>query len=116
MNNPRMQSLVRRIVGVTLLIVSLDHAATATQGSEPWESPAFSADPAVLFAAASSQAVPEGTEALVLIEEERQVFDAQGSKKYAWRIVYRVGTDAAVEGWSSIQAAWEPWHQERPVF
>src|SRR2546422_522949 len=45
-----------------------------------------------------------------------EVFDAKGRKNYAWRTVYRVGTDAAVEGWSSIQAAWEPWHQERPVF
>jgi len=100
----------------TSLIVSLGWAAAVTRADEPWEGPAFSADPAALFVAASSQAVPEGTEALVLIEEERQVFDAKGRKNYAWRTVYRVETDAAVEGWSSIQAAWEPWHQERPVF
>ncbi|HYM59270.1 MAG TPA: DUF3857 domain-containing protein [Thermoanaerobaculia bacterium] len=81
---------------------------------KPWDGAPFSSDPKVLLEAA--QAVPaKDDDVVVLLDEGHFVFDAQGRVTSTRRMVYRVVNEAGVEDWSSIEAPWSPWFQERPT-
>jgi Domain of Unknown Function with PDB structure (DUF3857) len=81
----------------------------------PRTAPHFTIDPRVLYAAASENTAPEGTNVAVLDDEESYSFDPSGRSLYTEYTVYKVLTQQGAEGWSSISVAWEPWHQERPL-
>ena len=51
---------------------------------------------------------------MVLLEEERVVLDSDSRITRSRRLVYRIGTGGP-EGWSTVEAAWRPQRQERPV-
>src|SRR5262249_7859138 len=37
-----------------------------------------------------------------------------GRRTSTWRYVFRIVTADGVDGWSSVNFSYEPWHQERP--
>jgi len=108
-------SVGKNVAKVVSIAWALFFASAALSATKPWDGPPFSADPAILLAAAQSQPVPDGAEVLVLLDEERVEFDLQGRSDYTERLVYRVVVQEGVEDWSSVAASWEPWHQERPT-
>jgi hypothetical protein len=80
-----------------------------------WSLPRFSDDAAALYKAASSFTAAAGSEVLVLDDEESYVFDNQGKSVHVRYILFKVLTQKGADGWSSISAEWEPWHEERPA-
>ena len=93
------------------------HAAgrsAAEAAAEPWEGAPFAADPAAIVRAAAKVEGEEGDDVVVLLTEADYVFDEAGRETYTQRVVYRVLTTGAQEGWSRVEESWEPWHQERP--
>ena len=101
-------------IRVVLLSAVLLLTVVAATAKEPWDGPAFSADPAAVIQAASAVAVEEGVDAVVLLEEEKYVFESDGRSVYTWRLIYRIMPPGGVQGWSMAQVLWEKWHQERP--
>jgi len=107
----RASSAVRR-PGLGVLAV-LSVLAGPAFAAEPWEGPAFSADPAALVRAAS--ALPDSGESIdVLLLETVRSFDEAGRETYTQRFVYRFTDAQAHESWSAVEHSWSPWHQERP--
>jgi tetratricopeptide (TPR) repeat protein len=82
--------------------------------SDPWDGPAFSSDPGVLLHAAAAVPVPEGAPVIILFDDRLILFDAEGRETETRRIVFRVATPAGARDWAALQAAWEPWHEQRP--
>lgn len=84
-------------------------------GQEPWDGPAFSAEPSAMMQAASKIPADAGVEAIVLLQEYHVVFDATGAARHTRRSVTKIVTKKGAESWSATQARWETWYQERPV-
>lgn len=107
----RAPSTVRRSFGALGVLAVLSLPAFA---AEPWEAPAFSADPAALLRAA--EALPATGEPIdVLLLETVRSFDEAGRETYTQRLVYRFTDGQAHESWSALEHSWSPWHQERPL-
>lgn len=110
-----MLSMLRRAVPVlaTLLVALSAKTVHATGG--PWDNPAFAADPAALFQAASALPdEPQGGIDMILLETVYS-FDDAGRQTYTQRMVYRFTDGTAHESWSTLEQSWAPWHQDRPV-
>ncbi|MBV9495490.1 MAG: DUF3857 domain-containing protein [Acidobacteria bacterium] len=83
------------------------------QQLQPWDAPAFAADPKALIAAA--EAVPAGDAAVVsLLDEAVHSFDAQGREHTVWRQMYRVVNESAIDDMGQVGAPWAPWYTTRP--
>src|SRR6266571_2350709 len=103
----------RSAIATASLSVFLFLSASAAQ-TTPWDAPAFSADPAALLEAASKIPVADRTDVEILLDDSRFVFDAQGRATTTNHLIYRVMTTAGVRNSSSVQADWEPWHEDHP--
>jgi tetratricopeptide (TPR) repeat protein len=79
----------------------------------PWNGAAFSADPKAMLAAAEKVAAGEAG-AVVLLDEAHYNFDAEGHAVSTRRLVARIIADSAVDDWSTVEAGWSPWFQEKP--
>lgn len=81
---------------------------------QPWNGAPFAGDPKAIVAAA--EAVPAGDNAaVVLLDEQRYVFDAQGHSTRTERLIFRIADQSAVDDWSTLEAEWAPWYEEKPV-
>src|SRR6266567_563467 len=105
----------------TLLVGSLPifacFLAVQTRAQEPtWTGtgPAFSASAEELHAAAAKVPAEKFMEATVLFERDAYTFDGEGRSTYKHSIIYRIETQAGVEGWSETRLQWEPWYQGQP--
>jgi tetratricopeptide (TPR) repeat protein len=98
---------------VSLLAVAGASAASAAPA--PWDGKPFSAAPADLLAAAGAVPAPAGVGVVMLLEEGRYTFDADGRLTWSYRQIYRIVTQEGVDGWGDIGASWSPWYEERPT-
>ncbi|MGD0734700.1 MAG: DUF3857 domain-containing protein [Terracidiphilus sp.] len=53
-------------------------------------------------------------EATVLFERDSYTIDPQGRVSHRHSMIYRIETQAGVEGWSESSERWEPWYQKEP--
>lgn len=87
-------------------------AAPVLFADEPWDKP-FAADPkAMLEAAQAINADDAGV--VMLLDEARYTFDEKGRSTLAEHVVYRVANESGIERYSTIDALWAPWYQEKP--
>jgi tetratricopeptide (TPR) repeat protein len=86
----------------------------AAFAADPWEGAPFASDPKVLLAAAEAVSAGEAG-VIVLLDEASHTFDAKGGSVMTQRLVYRIADESAIDNWSSINAPWAPWYQERPL-
>ena len=86
----------------------------AQQRAEPWKSPHFSLPAKDLYAAASAVSAAEGTNVVVLEDDESYTFDEAGRLTHVGYFVYKVLTQRGAEAWDAFSVGWQPWHQERP--
>ncbi|HWM89208.1 MAG TPA: DUF3857 domain-containing protein [Thermoanaerobaculia bacterium] len=107
-------SAVFRCLVATAFLIGARPCLAAEPWAEPWNGPAFSADPAALALAASAlQGGEEGGIDVLLLETVRS-FDEAGRETFTQRMVYRFTEANAHESWSTVEQSWAPWHQERP--
>jgi hypothetical protein len=83
------------------------------RGADPWATP-FARDPSQVLAAAKAISGAPGSDAVVLLDEQRFTIDSAGRMTATLRKVYRVLTADGVEGWSSIEQGYAPWHERKP--
>jgi hypothetical protein len=82
---------------------------------EPWEAGPFAADPAAVVQAASRLDAGSGEdEAIVLLADTRLRFEEDGRATRVEWVLYRIRNAEVSEEWSTLEAYWQPWHQERP--
>jgi tetratricopeptide (TPR) repeat protein len=79
----------------------------------PWMGGAFEA-PAKDVLAASQRLAWGAGGSEVLLEDVTFVFDDRGRHTRTTRLLVRLRTEQAAQGWSTISAAWNPWYQQRP--
>ncbi|MES1245985.1 MAG: DUF3857 domain-containing protein [Acidobacteriota bacterium] len=107
---PMLRSAVRGVLTLALLAVP---SAVRAAGA-PWDGPAFAADPAALFHAATDlPGEAEGGIDMILLETVYS-FDDAGRQTFTQRMVYRFTDGSAHESWSAMEQSWSPWHQGRP--
>jgi hypothetical protein len=82
--------------------------------AEPWDVPAFSADPKGLIAAAEKVPAADAS-FVVLLREAKYTFQADGKSHTTLRHMMRVVSEAAIDGLGTIEVPWAPWYQDRPV-
>ena len=56
-----------------------------------------------------------GCAVTVLMADLAVSIGAEGQTVTRQRAVYRIETEAGLSNWSSVHAAWDPWHQKQPV-
>ncbi len=89
-------------------------SARSQQTAEPWKTPHFSLTAKDLFDAATAVTATEGTNIVLLEDDDTYSFDEAGRLTHTGYVVYKVLTQKGAEGWDSISVGWEPWHQVRP--
>lgn len=88
--------------------------AVAAGVTEPWDGPPFSAEPVEIVRRVAAMSAPKDADVEVLLFDESHAFETGGEQTLRRHLVYRILSPAGVEGWSTIQMGWRPWHQERP--
>ena len=107
------RTLISRLL--TLLLPTMTAAsAQAQQPVETWKAPHFSIEPKALHQAASAVNAPDGTNVVMLEDDESYTFDEAGRFVYVGYFVYKILTQKGAEGWDYLSVGWEPWHQSRP--
>jgi tetratricopeptide (TPR) repeat protein/transglutaminase-like putative cysteine protease len=84
------------------------------QSVEPWKVPHLSLAAKDIYAAATAVAAPEGTNVVLLEDDESYTFDDAGRLTHVGYFVYKVLTQKGAEGWDAFSVGWQPWHQARP--
>lgn len=79
------------------------------------DKPELSTDPAALLKYAQSVKPTEEKEVTVLLDERTHRWDEAGRQTETYRLVYRIETPEAVQGWATTTVNWEPWHQKKPT-
>src|SRR2546421_3480190 len=98
-----------------LLVAALLAAlASPLFAGNPWDAAPFSTDPAALVAAAEK--VPAADAALVvLLDEGRYSFEADGRMRVISRRMIRVVDESAVDQEGTLALGWAPWYYDRPT-
>src|SRR5580704_14212407 len=78
------------------------------------DGPAF-APPSEVIAAAAKVTPEKYANVTILYEEEKDVLDTEGRVTNVHRLIYRIETQAGVEGWSESAVAWEAFYQKEPT-
>lgn len=100
--------------GLALIGASFAQSSGGRQAAG-YYAPHFSVDPKALYAEASQVSAPDGTNIIVLTDDEDYVFDEQGRAVHTQYLVFKVLTEAGVDGWSHVSVPWAPWREERPA-
>src|ERR1041384_2236298 len=98
-----------------VIFCSMCQIAAEAQLNEPWDGPAFAADPSAMLRAASAVHAGPEVDAVILLREDHIVFDDAGRSTQTRRTVTRVVTKQGAEDLSTMDARWKNWHQERPL-
>jgi tetratricopeptide (TPR) repeat protein len=81
---------------------------------DPWDAAPFSTDPAALIAAAEK--VPAGdASSVLLLDENRYSFEADGRMRMVTRRMIRVVDESAVDDEGTLVIGWAPWYYARPT-
>jgi hypothetical protein len=108
----------RRICATVILLLFsaiVAAGAGAQQAVEPWKAEHFSIEPKALYDAASAVTAPDGTNVVLLEDDESYSFDDAGRYTHVGYAVYKILTQQGAENWDSIYVGWEPWHEARPA-
>lgn len=102
----------RHRISVTVCVCLLFVCCAHAQQLE--DAPPFSLPASVLQKAAAAAAVPAGTDEIVLLEDDREEFDAAGRVSESWHLIYKAVTSKGAKDWALMEQDWAPWRQQRP--
>jgi transglutaminase-like putative cysteine protease/Flp pilus assembly protein TadD len=108
---------LRRILFVVFqscLFFSVIFPVTSLRAADVWDGPAFSATPDALRQAAAEIKPAKDMPVMVLLNERRLSFDAQGKEVETHHMIYRIENEEGVKGWAETSGEWEPWRQSKP--
>src|SRR3954470_20485727 len=106
--------LPRLWIFACLSILFLVLAARGQQPVEAWKAPHLSIPAKDLYAAATAVASPEGTNIVLLEDDESFAFDDAGRLTHTAYFIYKILTQKGAEGWDAFSVGWQPWHEARP--
>ena len=106
---------LRLLLSVVFLVTVWGASAPGFAADDPGSAPHFSLEAKALFTAASTVTAPDGTDVVVLEDQETVVFDPEGRSVHTTYTVFKVLTQKGAEGWADVSMGWEPWHEKRPV-
>jgi len=89
-------------------------SARAQQPTWPLTGATFSSSVEELQKASAAVPAEKFAETTVLYEKDAYVLDASNRLTYRHTMVFRVESQAAVEGWAELRVRWAPWHQNQP--
>jgi tetratricopeptide (TPR) repeat protein/transglutaminase-like putative cysteine protease len=102
-------------LGIVALLALGGGPLGAAEAVDPWEAEAFAAEPAAVIQAASRIDPSAGRYGILfLLVDSHRTFDDAGRQTVVRREIYRILDATADESWSTIEARWSPWYQERP--
>jgi transglutaminase-like putative cysteine protease/tetratricopeptide (TPR) repeat protein len=104
-----------RALSLLCLAAASTLSARGQVADQAFEGAAFSASPAEVLAAAAKVAPEKYAPVTVLYEEDKNSLDAEGRVTNVHRLVYRIETQAGVEGWSESSVEWEAFYQKEPT-
>lgn len=99
----------RLAIAVTLAFVSISALAESPLHGEP-----FAADAQEVLKTAAAIKPDKYPYTTILLDDSRYSIDDAGRVTVASRMIYRIDSPQAVQGWGKISVYWEPWHQEKP--
>ncbi len=103
-----------RFISRALALVVLSSSLTLN-AAEVWDGPPFASDPKALLAAAEKIKPAKPEDGMIILLDENVVrFEADGRATRVERLIFRVIDESGVDGWSTIEATWQPWYRERP--
>ena len=103
-----------RLTRLAVFAISSFAAVVArAQAPAVWDLPPFTAEPKALLAAGEKAGDGEHG-AVILLDEARYTFGADGKTRTLWRRMYRVTDESAVTPLGQVAAPWSPWYNERP--
>jgi tetratricopeptide (TPR) repeat protein len=74
----------------------------------------MTADPELILDAAGEVTSSDEYGVQILFEGDRFEIDREGRITVGWHFVYRLDSEAAIDGWSVVSRIWKPWYQDRP--
>ena len=84
-------------------------------GAEVWDGIPYASDPKALLAAAEAVPPTEPEAAVVVLLDESVVtIGTDGRATRVDRLIFRVLSQSAVDGWATIETTWSPWFHDRP--
>jgi len=101
---------MRRVWLLTWLLIS----SLAWAADNRWSSPSFSIPAKDLLELCGPVQTSNAHGATVLLDDTELKIDSENRVVLRYHGIYRIDTASAIEGWSSVQAYWSPWHQKRP--
>jgi tetratricopeptide (TPR) repeat protein len=96
------------------LMVGVLSVGVPVSATDAWDSPAFTADPAILRQAAQAVQPGKHSEATILLSELHFTFEADGKMSTTRHLIYRIENQDGVRNWAETTGRWEAWHQEKP--
>ena len=109
---------IARCLNLTLaFMVALTILPVAANGQDPvwpFAGPAFQASAEEILKAAAQIQPEKFTEATILFERDSYRFDQDGRVAYRHLILYRIESQAGVEGWAEAAVRYSPWYQNQP--
>jgi len=106
--------LRRRPWTLTPSVFSLLLAAAAAP-QEAWERAPFKSEPADLLAACKAVKAEPDVSAVILLNDVRWIFEADGRAEYRSHLLYQLRTQDGVAENSAVSTSWAPWYQEKPL-
>src|SRR6185503_7241728 len=105
----------RGFVPAALVLAALAAGARPARAQDPWEKSPFEAPARELLDAAKAVKAEEGSSLVILLNEVRWSFSADGRAETRTLTVYRVLNEDGVESVSVVRADWGPWYQAKPA-
>lgn len=82
---------------------------------QPWDSEPFSGSVNRVLEEMQKRPVPVDSEVEMFLDETIIRFDAEGRRSIQSHLVYRIVTEAGINSYGSVSAAWSPWNEKRPT-
>ena len=111
------RSYITQIALVCLFVCSSQAKSNAIISTDIWDKN-FLSSPGqkLILEAQNATSRFEKDDVVVLLDEGSYSLDEKGRCTTRYRMVYRIQTQTGMQEWSTIEAGWAPWYQERPEF
>ncbi|MGA7156165.1 MAG: DUF3857 domain-containing protein [Acidobacteriaceae bacterium] len=107
--------MFRSVALLSVLIVASVASPLQAQstGTTPFDGAPFTLSAAAMRTASTSIPADKRSDVTILYSEADYRMSAKGTLAYSYRMIYRLETQRALEGWAEISMDWDPWYQNQ---